>query len=204
MFYLFICLLRDLPYFCISQICSHSPLNCTTAHCTATLPLSTFHSTVPQSTALLPSHSAHSTQLYHSPLHCYPPTQHIPINCTAAHCTATLPLSTFHTTVPQPTALLPSHSVHSLNCSAAHCTATLPLSTFHSTVPQPTALLTSYSAHSTQLYRSPLNCYPPNQYIPLNCTAAHCTATLPLSTFHSTVPQPTALLPSHSAHSTQL
>ena len=70
MFYLFICLLRDLPYFCISQICSHSPLNCTTAHCTATLPLSTFLSTLPQPTALLPSHSAHFAQLYRSPLHC--------------------------------------------------------------------------------------------------------------------------------------
>jgi len=41
-------------------------------------------------------------------------------------------------------------------------------------VPQPTALLPSHSTHSTQLYRSPLNCYPPTQHNPLNCTAAHC------------------------------
>ena len=134
----------------------------------------------------LHSHSAHSTQLYLSPLHGYPPTKHIPLNCTAARCTATLPLSTYHSTVPQLTALLPSHPVHPINCTAGQWTATLQLSTFHSTVPQPTALLHSHSAH------------------PLNCTAGHCTATLPLSTFHSTVPKPTALLSSHSAHSTQL
>ena len=128
---LFIGLFPDLPYCSISLFSS-------------TLTLNTFHSTVLQPTALLPSHSAHSTQLYCSPLHCYHPTQHIPLNCTAAHCTATLSLNTFHSNIPQPTALLPSHSAQPFNCNAAQCTAALPLSTFHSTVPQPTLLLPSH------------------------------------------------------------
>ena len=54
-------------------------------HCRSTLPLSTFHSTVPQPTALS----------------LYPPTQHIPLNCTAAHCiVAAAWLTLFHITFP--------------------------------------------------------------------------------------------------------
>ena len=69
--------------FALRLTAQHIPLNCTAAHCIATLPLST------------------STQLYHSPLHCYPPTQHIPLNSTAAHCTvAAVWLTLFHITYP--------------------------------------------------------------------------------------------------------
>ena len=82
--------------------------------------------------------------LLHLPLLLHPATQHIPLNCTAAHFTATLPLSTFHSTVPQPTALLPSHSAHStpmytsplhFRCSLAqiisHNSPVLPLTSCH-------------------------------------------------------------------------
>ena len=105
----------------------------------STLPLNTFHSTVPKPTtslcSILPSHSTHSTQLYHSPLHfsvpLYPPTQHTPLNCNTAYY-----ISLFH--------------------------STLPLNTFHSTVPQPTtslfSTLPSHSTLSTELYHSPLHC----------------------------------------------
>jgi len=52
-FYLFICLLPDLPPFCISLLCSPSPLNCTAAHCTvAAVWLPLFHKIFPSCLSL--------------------------------------------------------------------------------------------------------------------------------------------------------